>query len=164
MGQFGSFKVNVDIGAYQYGPTELGAIPAGTYEPKDADEFAAMSHLAGISFTPEGGESQPYVEMTEAPEPAEPAEPDAAGISAEPALSEPPGGAPAATGSSGPTPASPELLFTFTGDPSTVDTAAWPKADVETADGAELYTWAGEGPAPESAEWVPYTGETKPAA
>lgn len=61
-----------------------------------------------------------------------------------------------------PPPPAPEF-FTFSGDPTTVDATSWPKADVGTDTGATLYTWAGTGPAPVSAEWVLYTGTTAPA-
>lgn len=92
MGEFGTFQVNTDITSFQHGPNEIGGIPKGTYEPKSAEEFAALSSLAGVSFTNDAGESVPYAEMTEEPPAPEPTAPDAAGISAEPALPEPPPG------------------------------------------------------------------------
>ena len=61
-----------------------------------------------------------------------------------------------------PVPSVPEV-FTFSGDPTTVDLATWPKATVTGAAGEVLYTWAGAPPAPVDAQWVQYTGVTQPA-
>lgn len=72
------------------------------------------------------------------------------------------GGTPAAVPAP-PAAVTPEL-FTFSGDPTTVDAAAWPKAGVVTDTGQTLYTWAGPPPAPVDAQWVLYTGTTQPAA
>ena len=53
--------------------------------------------------------------------------------------------------------------FTFTGDPTTVDAALWPKADVVGANGEVLYTHSASDSNPITTEWVRYTGTTQPA-
>ena len=66
MGAFGTFKVNVAT-TLSFGNLTL-ELPAGDYEPKDAEELDALLHLASMSFTPEGADqSTVYAEQTEAP-------------------------------------------------------------------------------------------------
>lgn len=157
MGDFGKFKINTAITGVAHGSTELGPFEEGAeFEPTDADELEAMQHLCGVSFTPEGGESVTYATQTEHANPPEPVgEPD---VGADMTLPEPPAKNDDAGDKTVPAPE----LFTFAGDPAAIDTAAWPLADVETTDGAPLYTWGGSGSAPISPEWLVYVGETKP--
>jgi hypothetical protein len=164
MGQFGSFKINEDINHFVVGTTEGGPLTAGEYSPASREEFDALAHLASVSVQgPEDAQSHTLVDLL--------TNPDVVEVSAveegtsEPALAEPPpapaAGAPAVPPAAPPAGNVPVVeLFTFTGDPATVDLAAWPKADVETAAGEQLYTWAGPPPAPVSAEWVAYSGPT----
>lgn len=61
-----------------------------------------------------------------------------------------------------PTPAPAAEFFTFTGDSTTIDASAWPKADVVGANGEVLYTHATSDPF-DASVWVVYTGATQPA-
>lgn len=61
-----------------------------------------------------------------------------------------------------PTPAPSPEFFTFTGDSTTIDATAWPKADVVGANGEVLYTHATSDPF-DASVWVVYTGATQPA-
>lgn len=61
-----------------------------------------------------------------------------------------------------PEPAPAAELFTFSGDPATIDATQWPVATVETDTGLPLYSWAGTGDAPVGTDWAVWTGATQP--
>ena len=69
MGAFGKFTVNVPT-TFSFGNLTL-ELPAGEYEPKDAEEVDALLHLASMSFAPTGADkSTAYAEQTQAPDAA----------------------------------------------------------------------------------------------
>ena len=71
MGAFGKFTVHVAT-TLSFGNLTL-ELPAGEYEPKDAEELDALLHLASMSFTPTGADkSTVYAEQTQAPDAATP--------------------------------------------------------------------------------------------
>jgi hypothetical protein len=61
-----------------------------------------------------------------------------------------------------PAPAPAPVLFTFSGDPASIDTTLWAKADVQTDTGLPLYTWTGSGEATTGTDWAEWTGATQP--
>ena len=63
-----------------------------------------------------------------------------------------------------PAPVPAATLFTFVGDPSTIDPAAWTKAAVNTDQGVALYSPVDPAAAVDPAVWVAYTGATVPVA
>lgn len=87
MGDFGKFTVNVAT-TLSFGNLTL-ELPAGEYEPKDAEELAALLHLTSVSHT-DGETSTTFADQTEAPATPAPAIPAESPAPAELALPEPP--------------------------------------------------------------------------
>jgi len=79
--------------------------------------------------------------------------------------------APAPTPSPAPVPAQSATLYTFAGDPATVDLNVWPKASIETAEATPrpLFNYSGDtapgrqnGANLDRGAWQVYTGATQP--
>lgn len=69
MGDFGAFQVNRPC-RHTFGDINMDLEP-GRYEPKDADEYTAMEHLASVSVPVEGPDGEvelvPFVVKVENP-------------------------------------------------------------------------------------------------
>jgi hypothetical protein len=93
MAPFGKFTVHVPT-TLSFGNLTL-ELPAGEYEPKDAEELDALLHLASMSFQPEGADkSTAYAEQSQAPDAPPVIPPESAPVPEAP-LPEPPAPAPA---------------------------------------------------------------------
>jgi len=92
MAPFGTFKVNVAT-TLSFGNLTL-ELPAGEYEPKDAEELDALLHLTSVSHT-DGETATTFADQVAAPDGTAPAIPAESPAPAEAPLPEPPAPAPA---------------------------------------------------------------------